>query len=72
MLALKEILRQYGEASGQRINLQKLSIFFDKGTQDGVKVDCKIFWVFIMRHWVSDTWVSPHWLGDQKMVHSDM
>ena len=36
-MELKEILRQYEEASGQRINLQKFATFFGKGTHDDMK-----------------------------------
>lgn len=72
MLELKEILRQYEEASGQRINLQKSSIFLAGAFMMALRDNCKIFSVFTMRHSVSDTWVSPHWLGDQWMVRSDM
>ena len=35
--ALKEILAMYEEASRQKVNLQKSSIFFGKGTQEGMK-----------------------------------
>ena len=41
MMALKEILGNYEEASGQRINLQKSSIFFGRGSQQDTKVQLK-------------------------------
>ena len=37
LMELKEILRQYEEASGQHINLQKFATFFGKGTHDDMK-----------------------------------
>ena len=41
MVTLREILRRYEEASGQRVNLQKSSIFFGKGHQEDDKEEIK-------------------------------
>ena len=41
MAALKEILRKYERASGQKVNLQKSSIFFGRGCQNDVKDQLK-------------------------------
>uniref|UniRef100_A0A8R7TBJ9 Reverse transcriptase domain-containing protein n=1 Tax=Triticum urartu TaxID=4572 RepID=A0A8R7TBJ9_TRIUA len=41
MAALKEILLTYEEASGQRVNMQKSSIFFGKGCNDEIKNELK-------------------------------
>jgi hypothetical protein len=39
--ALKDILQRYEACSGQRVNLQKSSIYFGKGTTDTVKTQLK-------------------------------
>jgi hypothetical protein len=39
--ALREVLRQYEECSGQKVNLQKSSLFFGKGCGQNIKVDLK-------------------------------
>jgi hypothetical protein len=41
MQTLKKILIDYELSSGQKVNLQKSSIFFGKGCQEGVKVNLK-------------------------------
>jgi hypothetical protein len=41
MMALKSVLQQYESCSGQRVNIQKSSIFFGKGCTDAVKDEVK-------------------------------
>ena len=41
MAALKEILMRYEEASCQRVNMQKSSVFFGKGCNDDTKNELK-------------------------------
>jgi hypothetical protein len=41
VLALKRILQQYEESSGQRVNLQKSSIYFGKGSTAALRTSLK-------------------------------
>jgi hypothetical protein len=41
LVALKNVLQKYEESSGQRVNLDISSIFFDKGCGEGDRVSLK-------------------------------
>ena len=70
--ALRDILQVYGQASGQRVNLQKSSIFFGKGGREGNKEVIKGI-IGISSEVLSEKYLGlPAVVSDLRMVLSGM
>lgn len=69
---LKEILGVYEAASGQKINLQKSSIFFGKGCREEDKITLQQAIGINQKPSVRDILGCQQWLVDQRMGRSNM